>query len=326
MQRMEALTEQTSLPSPNPERPLVHPNIVTISSPELEHLPYRVEIDPAKLGDFMRTLGMKDNQINGTTLTIAYDARGLAKLAGGLDPLGYVNPFTGNLTINAHTIMKRAELTNQRFQKELAQGATQDMVEAEILSRRLARTLMGQIFPELLEKGQSDSLRNVSTIWRTTYANLSREKGQETRAKAFMEKHLTRVIDHNLRLVLPHELIHVDQVKSGRFWPMTFRTIPIVMSWFALNLTISHGLRMIRNIIPAARKFPIKTLMGITEFGLQSWLYLRTLREGRKATGIEKEAYERMKDYDDLFTDIIHLVPVGEATQKIDTSSLTQSG
>lgn len=321
MQRMEAHAEHASLSIPNPERPPVTPNIVTISSPEEQNLPYRVEIDPQKIGDFMRSLGMTDDQIRKTNLTIAYDTRGLANLIKPLDPLGYVNVFTGDLTICAHTIMKRAEYTNKLFQKDLADGSTPEMLEVELSSHRIARRLMGQVFPELLEKGQSESLPELSPVWRSKYATLAREKGEEARAQAFMEKHLARIIDHQLRLVLPHELIHVEQIKNGRHLKMISRAIPIALSWMALNLTISHGLRIVRNILPATRKFPIRTLMGITEFGLQSWLYLHTLREGRKATGIEKEAYERMKDYDDLFTDIVRLVPVGESMPETEVSA-----
>lgn len=321
MQRMEAPLEHTSLITPNPERPPVTLNIVTISSPEEQNLPYRVEIDPQKIGDFMRSLGMTDDQIRKTNLTIAYDTRGLANLIKPLDPLGYVNVFTGDLTICAHTIMKRAEYTNKLFQKDLADGSTPEMLEVELSSHRIARRLMGQVFPELLEKGQSESLPELSPLWRTKYANLARQKGEEQRAKDFMEKHLARIIDHNLRMVIPHELIHVEQIKSGRRVGMISRAIPIAISWAALSQSLHYGLRLLRLTVPAANRFPIRPLLGISEFGLQIGLYLRTIREGRKATGIEKEAYERMKDYDDLFTDIVRLVPVGEARPQEETAA-----
>lgn len=321
MQCMEAPHEHISQTLPNPERPPVAPHIVTISSPEEQHLPYRVEIDPDKLGDFMRSLGMQDSQIRDTTLTIAYDTRGQDPVTKFFDPMGSVNPFTGNLTINPRTFMNHVESMRRLFENNLKHGSTPDMVETEVSARRLGRKFMGLVLPEFTEPDQVEAFRELSPVWRTRYADLAHNTGEQKRARAYMEQHITRIIEHNLRLVLPHELIHVEQVKSGRSWAMASRAIPLVISYACLNLSLSYGMRLLRLVMPAANRFPIKTLLGISEFGLQTGLLLHTIREGRKATGIEKEAYTRMKDYDDLFTDIVRLVPVEEARPREEYSA-----
>lgn len=300
----------------SPERSDVVPRFVTVSTPEEQYLPYRVDIDPQKTGAFMRSLGMTDKQIQDTTLTIAYETRGLAHLARPLDPLGYVNPFTGDLTINAHSIMRRTEFANKQFQRELKQGTTPEALKMELHTRRLARTFMGQIFPELLEPGQSQSLRKLSPVWRTKYANLAHEKGQEDRAKTFMEKHLARIMDHNLRLTVPHELIHVEQIKSGRHVRMAARAIPKMMGGVATGLAINLGIHALRFFVPAARIPLINTSLNIIGLTAYAGVYMKTISEGRKATGIEKEAYERMKLYDEVFTDIVRLTPVGEVNSQ----------
>lgn len=305
------------IPTPTPEHPLVAPKIVTISSAEEQHLPYSVEINHQKLGDFMRAIGMTDDQIRGTQLTIAYETRGLAHLARPLDPLGYVNPFTGDLTINAHSIMRRAQFANRQFQKELKQGVTSEALEVELHTRHLARTFMGQIFPELLEPGQSQSLRKLSPVWRTKYANLAHEKGQEDRAKTFMEKHLARIMDHNLRLTVPHELIHVEQIKSGRHVRMAARAIPKMMGGVATGLAINIGIHALRFFVPATRIPPINEAINIIGLTAYARVYMKTISEGRKATGIEKEAYERMKLYDEVFTNIVRLTPVDKVNSLV---------
>lgn len=293
------------LPVPTPERPVVTPKILTVSSPEEQHLPYRVDIDLHKTGEFMRSLGMTDKQIQDTTLTIAYETRGLAHLARPLDPLGYVNTFNGNLTINAHSIMKRAQRANALFLYNLEHGATKEQLETEQTIHRISRRLVGQMFPELTEPGQSESMRRVNPVWRTKYANLARERGEHERAKRFMENHIIKIMDHNLRLALPHELIHTEQVKSGRYWRMVARAIPTVAISAGVVIAINLGVHALSLLAP-----PLAPVLGITGMAAQAGVALRTAREGRRATGIEKEAYERMKLYDEAFTNIVRLIPV----------------
>lgn len=305
METVETSHAHVPLTTPTAERPLVIPKIVTVSSPEEQHLPYRVDIDLHKTGAFMRSLGMTDKQIQDTTLTIAYETRGLAKLGKPLDPLGYVNTLNGNLTINAHSIIERAQSANALFLDDLEHGVTKEQLEFERTIRRLSRRIVGQIFPELTEPGQSESMRSLNPLWRTKYANLARERGQQERAKRFMESHVIKIMDHNLRLTLPHELIHTEQVKSGRHWRMVARAIPTAAIGAGVMIAIDFGVLALSTLAPA-----MSGVFGIAGLAAQAGVAVRTVREGRRATGIEKEAYERMKLYDESFTNIVRLTPM----------------
>jgi hypothetical protein len=211
-----------SLESPG-QWPICTPKVEIDQPPEVLGLGYQVVIDPEALGEEMKRMGFEDDQIGKAKICINYQQgipdRGLALLTGQ-EVYGRTDALTGTPFIKAGIIIKDGRKWEEEFNQVLNGLPCSRSKEAlRVLQRKIGNWILSQALPEkkVIKEHETPRVlpfelaRSYGEIARWSVSNaISEEEVLEIKKVwgAFVEGVVQKTIEHNLRLVLGHELNH----------------------------------------------------------------------------------------------------------------------
>ncbi|MBP9813713.1 hypothetical protein KBC80_00835 [Candidatus Woesebacteria bacterium] len=295
------------------EIPQFLPRVEYKGTPQEYKLPYEVKVDTEKLALFMKGIGVPEDKIRKVKITINYKPD---------FALGHVNLLTGNAVMGVGMIQRKALNQFNDITKELDNKVTfGDKIKK--LNHRLNRFLAKEMFHELKEKGLSDSIHSVDKKNVSDLRTIANGEGvsPET-AKQATEQYLKNIIDENMRLVFPHELIHVKQQKQGEMLRKAIMVLPInIVANKALSEVVDYMRMQSNNLAERyGNKAGIASRLGIATG--KTYANMKIIYFTRKWMGMETEAYKNMKHYNELFSEIVKVESSGVSMDDALTESM----